>query len=115
MVFLTLFAANNTAKSTKAAPKLEAVAIAQLDMDNEAKNPPKILDPKINKATPKLAPEEIPNTNGPAKGFRNKVCISSPQMDSPEPTKIAVIAFGNRKLSTITFQLSFEPSPPNKI
>ena len=56
-------------------------------------------------ATPKLAPEEIPNTKGPAKGFLNKVCINKPQIDKPEPTKTAVIAFGILKLIIIVSQL----------
>ena len=56
--------------------------------------PPIKDDPNINKATPKLAPELIPSTNGPANGFLNNVCINNPLIDNPEPTKTAVIAFG---------------------
>ncbi len=47
-------------------------------------------------ATPKLAPELIPNTNGPARGFLKSVCMSNPLIDNPEPTIIAVTAFGSR-------------------
>jgi len=115
IVFLTLLAVIKTANNTKAAPKLEATAIAQLDKAKEANNPPKILEPKINKATPKLAPDEIPKTKGPAKGFRNNVCISKPLMDNPEPTKIAVTAFGNLKFKIIRSQLVFELLPPKRI
>ena len=50
---------------------------------------------KIKIATPKLAPELIPKTYGPARGFLNNVCINNPLIESPEPTIIAVIAFGN--------------------
>ena len=60
--------------------------------DNKA---PIELPPSINNATPKLAPELIPKTKGPASGFRNKVCIKSPEIPNPLPTIIAVIAFGN--------------------
>ena len=81
-------------------------------MVDSVKTPPKKEVPKIKKATPKLAPEEIPKTNGPANGFLNNVCINKPQIDNPEPTKIAEIAFGSLKLIMITFQLSFvDPSP----
>ena len=115
MVLRTLFAANRTANKTSAAPKLDAKAMAQLDKAKEAKNPPKILEPRINKATPKLAPDEIPSTKGPANGFLNKVCIQSPLIDNPEPTKIAVRALGKRKLRTITSQLDLAPVPPVRI
>ena len=47
------------------------------------------------KATPKLAPEVMPSTYGPASGFLNKVCIISPDIPNPEPTIIAVKALGN--------------------
>lgn len=115
MVLRTLLAAKSTANKTKAAPKLDANAIAQFDKASDAKNPPKILEPKINKATPKLAPEEIPKTNGPANGFRNKVCIKSPLIDKPDPTKIAVKALGKRKLRMMTSQLDFALFPPVRI
>ena len=49
----------------------------------------------ITKATPKLAPELIPNTNGPANGLRNNVCINNPDIPNPEPTNTAVKAFGS--------------------
>lgn len=115
MVFLTFFAALITADKTIKAPKLAAIAVAQLEKENDKKIPPNRLEPKINKATPKLAPEEIPNTKGPAKGFLNNVCINRPQIDNPEPTNMAVIAFGNRKFKIIVCQLSLRVSSPNSI
>lgn len=115
MVFRTLFAAIITADNTKNEPKLEAIAIAQLEKEADKKTPPKTEDPKINKATPKLAPEEIPKTKGPASGFLNKVCINKPLIDNPEPTKMAVIAFGILKLMMMVCQLSFIDSSPNMI
>jgi len=78
------------------------------------RTPPKIPAPKIKIATPKLAPEEIPNTNGPAKGFLNSVCINKPAIDKPDPTSIAVIALGSLKWRIIVAQLDFELSFPNK-
>ncbi len=115
MVFLTRFAVIITAESTKKAPKLAAIAIAQLENAIDKKTPPKRLEPKINIATPKLAPDEIPKTKGPASGFLNNVCINKPQIDKPEPTKIAVIAFGNLKFKMIVCQLSLAGFPPDKL
>ncbi len=115
MVFLTLFAAIITADNTKKAPKLAAIGKEIVEIDADNKNPPKTELPKIKIATPKLAPEEIPNTKGPAKGFRNKVCINKPQIDKPEPTKIAVIALGNLKFKIIVSQLSLVGVPPIKL
>ena len=65
----------------------------------------------IKMATPRLAPELIPNTKGPASGFLNKVCINSPLIDSPAPTSIAVNDFGNRKLRIIYSHDSFDALP----
>jgi len=58
-------------------------------------------------ATPKLAPELIPKTKGPANGFLNKVCINKPEIPRPEPTIIAVTAFGNLTFVIIISQVSF--------
>ena len=113
MVFLTLFAAKITADNTKKEPKLDAIAIDQF-VDSRNRNPPKKEEPKISNATPKLAPEEIPRTNGPANGFLNKVCINKPLIDNPDPTKIAVIALGNLKFKMMVCQLSVTVSSPKK-
>jgi len=97
IVFLTLWAVINTASKTIAAPKLDAIARPQLEKDTIVNTPPKIPAPKIKIATPRLAPEEIPKTNGPANGFLKRVCINKPAIDKPEPTSMAVIAFGSLK------------------
>ena len=82
--------------NTKKLPRLAAITILHFEIMSKANAPPKRLEPKIMTATPKLAPELIPNTNGPAKGFLNKVCIKSPEIPNPEPTRIAVNALGSR-------------------
>ena len=87
----------------------------QLERTKPAKKPPNMLDPRIKIATPKLAPEDIPKTKGPAKGFLNKVCINKPAIDSPDPTKIAVRALGNLKFNMMTSQLDFDAFPPVRI
>lgn len=112
MVFLTRVAAINTADITKNEPKLAAIAKDQLEKATDKIAPPNKLEPKINKATPKLAPDEIPKTKGPANGFLNNVCINNPEIDNPEPTKIAVIAFGSLKFKIIVCQLSFTEESP---
>ena len=69
----------------------------------------------MSNATPRLAPEDIPNTTGPASRFLNNVCINKPLIDNPEPTKIAVAAFGRRKFKTINSQLFLELPFPKMI
>ena len=115
MVFLTLFAATMTADKTKKEPMLAAMAMAQLEKDMDNKTPPKRDEPKSSRATPKLAPEEIPNTKGPARGFLKRVCINKPLIESPDPTNIAVIAFGTLKFKIMVCQLSFTVWSPKRI
>lgn len=95
MVSLILLDTTRTAKSTKKLPKLAAITTDHLDTKDAANTPPSKPDPKIIIATPKLAPEVMPSTNGPANGFLNKVCISKPEMPKPDPTNTAEIAFGS--------------------
>ena len=95
MVSLTFDDTTKTARSTKKLPKLAAITILHFEINKDAKMPPKTPDPKITKATPKLAPELMPKTKGPANGFLKRVCINSPEIPNPEPTKIAVKAFGS--------------------
>lgn len=84
-----------TANKTKKLPKLAAMTTLHLDIRKFANIPPKIPEPKMTKATPRLAPELMPKTNGPANGFLNIVCINKPEIPKPEPTKMAVNALGN--------------------
>ena len=96
MVSLTFEDTNKTVINTRKLPRLAAITTLHFEMKNVANAPPKSPEPKITKATPKLAPELIPKTKGPANGFLNNVCINNPEIANPEPTKIAVNAFGNR-------------------
>lgn len=111
IVSLTLLETAKTANKTKKLPKLAAITILHFVVNDAAKAPPNNPEPKITNATPKLAPELIPKTKGPAKGFLNKVCISNPEIPKPEPTKIAVIAFGSLKSVMITSQVEFSILP----
>jgi hypothetical protein len=82
-----------------------------LDMSAVANKPPNNPEPKITRATPKLAPELMPKTKGPAKGFLKRVCINKPEIPKPEPTKIAVTAFGSLTLLIIMSQVEFSMFP----
>src|SRR5690606_30108231 len=113
IVSLTLDATVITAKSTKKLPKLAAMAKEALPVSADETIPPKIDEPIIKIATPRLAPELIPSTNGPASGFLNCVCIKSPLKASPLPVRIACTAFGTRKFCIIYAHDSFSVSPPN--
>ncbi len=95
IVFLTLLAAIITANKTRNAPALDAKGNPQFKKAEKLKIPPSKPVPRRKTATPKLAPEEIPKTKGPARGFLNSVCINKPLTESPDPTKIAVIVLGN--------------------
>ena len=77
---------------------------------------PKALITKIPIATPKVEPEEIPNTEGPAKGFLNKVCINNPATEIPAPAIIAVIVLGILSLKIISVsELKGTNTEPNII
>lgn len=95
MVSLTLDDTTRTASNTKKLPRLAAITTLHLEINNDVKTPPKKPEPNITNATPKLAPELIPKTKGPAKGFLKRVCINKPEIPSPEPTNMAVNALGN--------------------
>lgn len=63
--------------------------------------PPK--SPALNnkKATPREAPEEIPKTEGPARGLWKRVCIMSPATANRAPQHAAPIAMGIRVSKTM--------------
>ena len=111
IVSLTLLDTASTAKSTKKLPKLEAITILHLEINVVANNPPNNPEPKMTSATPRLAPDEIPRTNGPAKGFLNSVCMSRPEIPKPEPTRMAVIALGNLKSEIMISQVGLSEDP----
>ena len=67
--------------------------------------PPKLPERSTTKATPILAPELIPNTEGPARGLRNTVCICKPLIDRPAPATKAVNACGKRDFQMIFCQV----------
>ena len=96
MVSFTFAATNITVNSTRKLPILDANAKEISFRIPKANMPEKREDPRINRAAPKLAPELIPRTKGPARGFLNKVCINRPLRAKPLPVKIAVNALGIR-------------------
>ena len=66
----------------------------------------------ITRATPSPAPLLIPNTLGPARGFRNAVCNSRPLTASAAPQNIAVKACGRRDCRIINCHEAFCVSSP---
>ena len=55
----------------------------------------------IRSATISLAPEEIPNTEGPAIGLLKKVCSKNPETESAPPRMITASILGRRISQTI--------------
>lgn len=97
VIFLTRLLNPNTNISTKVAPKKAATLTPILDHNPKEDNalPPKTPVNKIVIATPNPAPLLIPNIEGSARGFLNKVCIKSPATDKAAPAKSAVTACGS--------------------
>lgn len=88
------------------APIKEATMVIQGLLRNSSK--PIIEKRKITMATPKLAIDVIPKTEGSANGFLNNSCIRKPEIGNEIPTKRAVNDFGKRKLSTRLWSISSE-------
>ena len=97
------------------APNVAPIIIEKkLDSVNvwvEIMPPPSI----ITIATPRLAPESIPNIDGPANGLLNEVWSSRPAQARAAPQSSAVIACGRRDSSMMNRQLSRSASPPNSM
>ena len=77
--------------------------------------PPIAPDSNTTQATPRLAPELMPNTEGPASGLRNTVCICRPLTDSPAPATNAVNAWGTRDFQMIFCQITDSSVFPHNI
>ena len=95
-----------TKNKAKTAPRNEAIIVIQGLLRNSSR--PIIEKRKITIATPKLAIEVIPKTEGSANGFLNSSCIKNPEIGSEIPTNKAVNDFGKRKLRTRLRNISSE-------
>ena len=103
---------NKMTDSTNAAPMKAPNKIAKKpDRENVAVA---MLPPPANitKATPKLAPELMPNIEGPANGLLNAVCSINPDTAKAAPLNIAVMVCGKRVSHTINCQPAFSCSFP---
>jgi hypothetical protein len=107
---LRLTAAMNT--SIKADPNHADPAIPIADPIELAARP-KMGAPRMKMATPRLAPELIPRTYGPARGFLKRVCISRPLNDKATPVATATTAFTNLISLTILAVVG-STSPPTR-
>ena len=98
---------------TKTAPIIANNEIVNLSLPTEN---PKEFNAKTPNATPKVDPEVIPKTEGPARWFRNKVCINKPATEIPAPHKIAVKVLGVLNLKKDSFEKSRDTNTePNTI
>ena len=117
VIVSTRRATPSTRNSTRPAPKLAATTMPKsLSSPRPASKVPPVA-PMVStiRATPRLAPELMPRTNGPASGLRNRVCICSPLTLRADPARTAVTALGSRNLSTMMLQVSFSGAAPTKI
>ncbi len=98
VMFLILLLNASIIINTKVAPANAARLMPKFDHNpnDDSASPPKMPVNKIVTATPNPAPLLIPNMEGSARGFRNKVCIKSPATDKAAPAKSAVTACGSR-------------------
>jgi len=99
---------------TKKAPLIENNVIILLP---KKYNPEILIDVRtiVAIATNKLAPLLTPNTYGPAKGFRNKLCINKPHKAKAEPDNKQVMTFGKRIVYKIVSNNSLPLSNENKL
>ena len=86
----------------------------ELTKDKLDPNPNKENPPNTTIATPKVTPELIPNTPGPANGFLKNTCKISPVTDKAPPPKSAIIVLFNLP-STIYDHDSLVTDSPFKI
>ena len=105
LLFFKNLETKSNKKVTAKAPRIAKREIENFSLKEEI---PKVLITKIPKATPKVEPEEIPNTEGPARGFLKRVCINKPAADIPAPAIIAVIVLGILSLKIISLSASKE-------
>ena len=84
--------------STAKAPRKAAMVTPKVDHSDIVltEMPPKLPVSSTTNATPRLEPLLMPNSDGSAKGLRNKVCINKPETDNPMPASSAVMACGRR-------------------
>jgi hypothetical protein len=95
--------------NTLKAPRLEAITVDQ--EDGELRKWIPATCPIKTSATARLAPELRPSTSGPARAFRNSVCICKPPMESAPPAKTQVRALVVLKSQTMFIHTSLVLSP----
>lgn len=101
---LTLFANININNNAINDPNNEDNIITH-GLFNKVVNP-NVANKKTIIATPKLAIDVTPKTDGSANGFLNNSCIRNPAVGNERPTRTAVTLFGKRKLKTKFFVIS---------
>ena len=91
------------------------IEVVAANPENPGATPTKLPERSTTKATPILAPELMPSTDGPAKGLRKTVCICKPLTESPAPATNAVSACGTRDFQIIFCQITDSFPVPQRI
>ena len=100
---------------TASAPMMAETVSARLPTYPRRLNAcPPIPDTNTTSATPRLAPELIPSTEGPANGLRKTVCICNPLTERPAPATKAVSACGSLDFRMIFRRISLSSAPSPK-
>ena len=93
-------------RSSITADPIHAIPVIPNILNHDDVARPSIGAASVKSATPRLAPELIPRTYGPARGLRKSVCICRPLAESAIPAAMATITFGSRILRTIVAWLT---------
>ena len=94
-LLFTFFEIANIKVVTKRLPAIAETTINALPI-KKSENKYKEVFAKILMATINEAPELIPNTYGPAKGFLKIICKIKPAAESAQPAIMAVMVLGKR-------------------
>ena len=102
---------------TARAPAMAPTVIARSPANPRrlSATPPMLPDNRTTNATPRLAPEQIPSTDGPARGLRKTVCICRPLMARPAPATIATRVCGTLDLRMILVQMGSWSDAPQSM
>ena len=102
---------NNITRSSISAEPIHAIPVMPNILSHDDVAMPSIGAASVKSATPRLAPELMPRTYGPARGLRKRVCICRPLAERAIPAAMATITFGSRILSTMVAWLASAALP----
>ena len=108
---------NTMSAMTDSEPTVAAIVSASSPMYPSllSATPPTLPESRMTSATPRLAPELMPSTEGPASGLRKTVCICRPLTANPAPATKAVSDWGTRDFHTMLRHTSDSSPVPKRI